>query len=436
MKSIGLLWAQYGPYHFARASALKEHAAPVKVHLLELASHTSAYGWDRSASDLDLISLFPGSVAETLSFREVFRRARRVFGELKLEVCFLPSYAPKQSLAALLAAKSLGIRTVMMNESHAGTARATGLTVLIKRQLVGLFDSALVGGNPQQKYIAALGLPADRILTGYDAIDNDYFTIWADHGREQSAVLRCQYDLPEHYFLSLGRFVAKKNLSTLIRAYSSFVKLSRDSRTHLVMVGSGEEEAGLRSLCQELRLPIYDKKSAGTGQPSAAGSHPVPGVHFYGFRQIEENPVFYALADAFILPSLWEEWGLVVNEAMASSLPVLVSETAGCADDLLESGELHRLPDDESERVNAPGLKGRIRRSGLVFDPKSADELARAMWLLDSCPHLRQRMGQAAREIVEKFSCHNFAVNAMHAALTALGQPSPKPQTVPAGYNG
>jgi len=59
-------------------------------------------------------------------------------------VCFLPSYSPRQSLAALLAAKSIGIRTVMMNESHAGTARAARLDTWIKRRLVSLFDAALV----------------------------------------------------------------------------------------------------------------------------------------------------------------------------------------------------------------------------------------------------------------------------------------------------
>lgn len=77
-------------------------------------------------------------------------------------------------------------------------------------------------------------------------------------------------------------------------------------------------------------------------------------VFFYGFRQIEENPVFYALAEAFILPSLKEEWGLVVNEAMACSLPVIVSRTAGCAEDLLPgseqvTGDVWRVTSGEQE---------------------------------------------------------------------------------------
>ncbi len=99
------------------------------------------------------------------------------------------------------------------------------------------------------------------------------------------------------------------------------------------MVGSGEEESRLLDLCAELKLPVYKKSGAGRQDPASNNKDEPPGVHFYGFRQIDENPVFYALADAFILPSSWEEWGLVVNEAMASGLPVIVSETAGCVED-------------------------------------------------------------------------------------------------------
>ncbi len=174
--AVGILWAQYGPYHFARVAALKDLAGTrSKVFALELSNQTGRdYAWTRSVA-FELITLFPGEVVERLPFWRVFFRARRIFADLKLDVCILPGYAPKQSLAAFLAAKSLGIRTVMMNESHAGTARATGAAARIKRRLVAAFDAALVGGLPQKRYFASLGLPAQKIFTGYDAVDNRYF---------------------------------------------------------------------------------------------------------------------------------------------------------------------------------------------------------------------------------------------------------------------
>jgi len=436
---IGVVWAQFGPYHFARAAALKKLAGRTRVHALELADRTAGYQWKRSEGALELITLCPGSEAEKLAFRQVFLRARKAFAELKLGVCILPSYAPKQSLAALLAARSLGIRTVMMNETHQGTARACGLAKLVKRQLVSMFDAALVGGAPQRRYFASLGLPVERIFAAYDAVDNDYFAQRAEEIRGQSSKFRDRYSLPEHYFLSLGRFVAKKNLSTLIKAYRLFLDSSQLKETHLVLVGSGEEGTRLRWLCHHLKLPLYDKTKVGprhtsddgkgpfaqpaavTGTGSVAAQSKVPGVHFYGFRQIEENPVFYAFADAFILPSLWEEWGLVVNEAMASGLPVVVSETAGCAEDLLEGGLPPNCASTTSlSQARDLQIEHRIRENGLVFDPKATGELSRILLFLESSPRLRAIMGGESRRIVSKFSCEKFGENALHAAQAAL----------------
>jgi glycosyltransferase involved in cell wall biosynthesis len=427
-KSMGVLWVQYGPYHAARLSALRRRAGSAQVHALEFSDRTSVYAWNRAGVPNDLVTICPGTVAEELPFFQVFRQVRRTFADLKLDLCFLPSYAPSQSLAALLAAKSLGIRTVMMNESHAGTARAKGLADTVKRRLVGLFDTAFVGGHPQKRYIASLGLPEKKILTGYDAVDNDYFARRSEEIRSRHREIRAQYQLPEHYFLSLGRFVAKKNLVTLIRSYRQLLDCRPASQTHLVMVGSGEQETALRSLCQELRLPVFDKTEAGTeGQKTGIESGP-PGVHFYGFRQVGENPIFYALADTFVLASLYEEWGLVVNEAMACGLPVVVSETSGCAEDLLVPDRLSLRPDVSAElRKRLLQLARYIRQNGFLFDPKSIPSLANALILLEALPEVRQNMGRASRRIIDRYSCENFAANALLAAHAAFESPAPAP---------
>ena len=422
MTSIAILWSQYGPYHFARVRALKQLAGQTRVHALELGSQSHDYAWTRSGESAELITVCPGMVAEQLPFQTVFRRTRRLLKELGVEVCFLPSYSPQQPLAALLAAKSLGIKTVMMNESHAGTARTGRAGTWVKRRLVGMFDAALVGGAPQKRYFHSLGLPEDRIFIGYDAVDNDYFSRRANDIRNSPDDTRLRYGLPEHYFLSLGRFVAKKNLATLLRAFRKFLDVSPDSKTHLVMVGAGEEEPSLRALCEELRLPTYRpaETSPSESDGTAAPARKKPGVHFFGFRQVEENPNFYALADAFVLPSLYEEWGLVVNEAMASGLPVVVSETAGCAEDLLENGNPNSGANGVLEASLHNGLKGRLRRNGFVFNPGSSDECAAIFRVLESQKELRQSMGAASQEIVEKFSCRQFAKNALRSAQSAL----------------
>ena len=354
---LGVMWAQFGPYHFARVAAFARLTDSLQVHAIEFANQTRDYRWLRDSSDVPLVTLCPGSVTEELSFMAVFLRLRKKLAELGVNVCLVPGYWPRQSLAALLAAKSLGIRVVMMNESHAGTAKDSSLAGVVKRRLVGLFDAALVGGAPQKRYFTSMGFSVDRIFTGYDAVDNDYFTRRADEVRSRKQEIRAEYALPEHYFLSLGRFVPKKNLSLLIRAFRRYLDTSALKQTHLVLVGSGEEEPNLRALCTELRLPICDHTNSLLRAHRSALRAKEPGVHFYGFRQIEESPVFYGLADAFVLPSLKEEWGLVVNEAMASGLPVMVSKTAGCAEDLLEVVK--------PEEAFPPGLNSRMAQLGL-----------------------------------------------------------------------
>jgi glycosyltransferase involved in cell wall biosynthesis len=466
MKSIGIVWAQFGPYHFARAAALQRLVGADNSVAFEIANRTSVYAWERSELKVNVITLCPGALFEKAPLPAVFLSARRELARAGVKVCLIPSYYPLPLLAFLLAAKSLGIKAVMMNEGHAGTSRARGLAAWLKRRLVSLFDSALVGGEPQKRYAAALGLPDAKIFTGYDAVDNDYFTQKAAEIRERQSAVRHQYDLPQNYFLSLGRFVAKKNLATLIRAYHRFLQSDHRRGTHLVMVGSGEEESSLRALCAELQLPVYQKIHSGAEKPASADSsfkdaaadvrrrkpdaesceirrvtsaatgtrsvspETPPGVHFYGFRQLGENPVFYALANAFILPSSCEEWGLVVNEAMACGLPVVVSQTAGCAEDLLpprESGIGTALGAEVSRDVERLRLAGQIRASGIAFDPGSVDELSRALILLDAHPNLRAEMSAQSRSIIGRFSCENFARNALLAVRAAMGEEVPQP---------
>src|SRR5262245_41527389 len=117
MKSIGILWMQYGPYHLARLQALRRWAYPITVQALEISNRSRDYGWERSPVDANLITLIPNATAECSSFGSVFRLVRRELKKSKVEVCLLPSYSPKQCFAALLATKSLGVRAVMMNES-------------------------------------------------------------------------------------------------------------------------------------------------------------------------------------------------------------------------------------------------------------------------------------------------------------------------------
>ena len=193
--TIAICFGQFGPYHHARVSALQREVKDqetkrpkdqeTRVVPVQIASATSTYAWSGPSGVAappqaeDLKTLCEG-VEEAASPVEVFLKARKLFREEKVDVAFLPSYSPARFFALFAAAKSLGIRTVMMNESHAGTEQATGWKRWIKRQIVKQFDAAFVGGEPHKRHFASLGIPADKIFTGYDAVDNDFFASRAD----------------------------------------------------------------------------------------------------------------------------------------------------------------------------------------------------------------------------------------------------------------
>jgi glycosyltransferase involved in cell wall biosynthesis len=235
-------------------------------------------------------------------------------------------------------------------------------------------------------------MPEERIFTGYDAVDNGCFQKASSEARSDAAKVRRGLRLPERYILNLGRMVSKKNLSLLVKAYARMRQQGCGVGVKLVLVGSGEEEPELRILCQVLQLTWKDMSADDLGGPDAD-------VLFYGFRQIDQNPSFYALAECFVLPSLYEEWGLVVNEAMACGLSVLVSKTAGCAEDLILEG-----------------------KNGYTFSPESEEELALRLGEICDSVELRKRMGAESVTIIERWGCGNFAENAIRAAEKALSR--------------
>ena len=400
----------------------------VKIIPVQISRATSTYHWANSPSPcLGLQTLCDG-YEEDAKIAIVFFKALAFFWRENVQLVFLPSYSPARYLALFAAAKLLGVRTVMMNESHAGTEKAKGLTRWLKSQIIEGFDAALVGGEPHKRHFASLGLPVSKIFTGYDAVDNNFFTLSSEALRASDS--RSAFGLPSRYFLSLGRMVYKKNLSTLINAYKRYVQQLADENqastatgippVSLVFVGSGEEEVKLELLARRLGLRVIDRREHGLEasfivDPKSVSSPPFSDghegtVYFYGFRQIHENLVFYSLAEAFILPSLYEEWGLVVNEAMACSLPVVVSCPAGCSEDLLPRGS--------SSSFHSVGLEERA--NGFVFDPNSPEALCEALHRLATAESAeRQRLGRCSLAVVSQFGCENFARQALLAAEAA-----------------
>ncbi len=383
MIETAFLCDRMGPYHYARLSAA---GRLLKITGIEFSALDHTNLWEPyDDRECRRITLFADKPIIEQPFALVIKRVRSVLDGLKPQAVVVSGWDALVSLAALQWCVNIGTPAVMMSESQERDEQRTWWKEAVKRKIVGLNSAGFAGGGPQKAYLKALGIPEERIFTGCDAIDNDYFAKGADLARGQAAALRDKYSLPEKYFLSSGRFVPKKNIAALLKAYAVYRKNGAGNPWKLVLLGDGPLKPELVKLREELGL---------------ADSVLMP-----GFVQYPDLPAYYGLAGAFILPSVSEQWGLVVNEAMASGLPVLVSSRCGCASDLVADGQ-----------------------NGFVFEPEDIDGLARHLSVVsgDGCD--RNKLGEAGRAIIGGWSPAVFAENLKNAVETAMKVP-------PTGYD-
>ena len=378
--AIAVVFHHNGPYHHARLNAAADRLAVTGIEW-------SAKGYDSwGAADAPAryqkISLFPEATDNHPGKSELWRAFWSALEQANPDVVAVNGWNNFGSLVAADCCVRRGIPMVVMSESARQDEPRTWWKEMIKRRIVALYSAALVGGQRHVEYLVELGMPRDRIFTGYDVVDNAYFRRKAEEIRSQKSDVRKQYGLPENYFLSSARFVEKKNLPTLIRAYATYRQKSEASGNppwDLVLLGDGPLREALNTQHSTLNLHGH--------------------VHFPGFKQYDELPVYYALAKAFVHASTTEQWGLVVNEAIASGLPVIVSERCGCVPELVQD-------------------------NGFTFDPTDEHALASLLLQMASLSNdERRRLGDASYRVAANVVPERFGEGLEHAAHLALNQP-------------
>jgi glycosyltransferase involved in cell wall biosynthesis len=384
MLDLAILFHRLGPYHHARLQAAGLRCSLTSV---ELSAVDGTYQWANvaGARGFKRITLFEHSDADAAARREIGRRVHDALSRADPAVVAIPGWSHPAALAALLWCLRRRRPAVMMSDSTAADTIRRRYREAVKRLVVRLCNAALVAGTPQFAYIRSLGLAAGRVFCGYDIVDNVHFALGAQSVRADAPLWRQRLGLPQRFFLAASRFIAKKSLPRLLEAYAAYRQRAGTDAWHLVLLGDGELRADIES-----RI----------ARPDLAGR-----VMLAGFRQYDEVPAYYGLASAFVHASTTEQWGLVVNEAMASGLPVTVSERCGCVPDLVEDG------------VN-----------GFTFDPYDVDALAALMQRVAAMTEERRdAMGRAGQRIIADWGPERFADGLMQAAESALRRPPPAP---------
>lgn len=374
MARVAIYFQMFSPYIIARLQAA---ATACDLIGIEGSRRSAAYAWEpiTGGEIFERHTLFSDQPIEDVAPNEIASSMRRALDLTDPDIVVACGWSQPDALTMLLWARERGRPAILMSESTAVDAKRNWLRELIKGQIVKQFDAALVGGQPQENYVKSLGLEPSRIFRGYNVVDNDFFAERTTALRRDSNALRQQLGLPDRYFLASNRFIEKKNLARLVEAYRLYRFMAGEDAWHLVLMGDGPLRAEIES--QVL--------SAGLSEC----------VHFPGFKQYDELPLYYAMAGAFCHVSTIEQWGLVVNEAMASGLPVLVSQNCGCARDLVHDG-----------------------KNGWLVDPLDIGQMADRLGRLSGTDDIAT-MGEESRNILAAFHPRRFC-DGLQSAINAI----------------
>lgn len=375
---IAVLYDRLGPYHHARLNAL---SCKINLTAIEFSLTDETYAWEliQDSNVYRRLTLFSDKPIGMHSSKTVSSRVKSVLNEINPDVVVIPGWDAPAALVALQWCLETGKPSVILSDSQKNDQKRVWWKELIKSRIVRLHTAAFVGGISHVTYLESLGMPKKRIFSGCDVVDNDYFSVSAKAAHNDEST-RERLNLPQAYFLASGRFVEKKNLFLLLQAYSDYCATAGGTAWSLVLIGDGPLKPKILKLRQELGL---ERK-----------------VLLPGFKQYKELPAYYALAGAFVHASASEQWGLVINEAMACGLPVIVSSACGCVPELINNG-----------------------RNGFIFNPHDMKSLSNCLARMASAECDRRTMGEASREIIAEFNPNSYASNICKSASVALTVP-------------
>jgi glycosyltransferase involved in cell wall biosynthesis len=236
---------------------------------------------------------------------------------------------------AVRAARAAGVEVWLRGESN-DLAQDLLWKKTLKRLRNGwLFrrvDRFLYIGKANRRLYEEFGVVREKLYPAPYAVDNERFAMQAAALRPRRAALRKQWGIPQDAYCVLfcGKFIPKKRPLDLVAAARTVLEKRALSKLHLLFVGSGVLGPELRRVCRV----VSDTEECRTFSQTEYTAV-LPPASFAGFLNQSEITQAYVAADCLVLPSDYgETWGLVVNEALASGLPCLVSQACGCAEDL------------------------------------------------------------------------------------------------------
>jgi glycosyltransferase involved in cell wall biosynthesis len=272
-------------------------------------------------------------------------------------VIFFLGWGTISSLLGIAACRMRGTPVLMFGDSSfppPETSIASRIRAGLLRTIFRLTDRFLVSGNLNADYYRHYGADPSRFHLVPWAIDNARFEEGSRFAPGERAAMRARFGIaPDDMAVVFsGKFLPRKDPMALLRAVDA---MQHRHRTAVIFLGNGELREEMESFARDRKL----------------------NVHFAGFVNQTELPKHYAMADVFVLPSFDDPRATVVNEAMASGLPIVITDRCGPIGDIVQHGD-----------------------NGFVFAPGDVQALTRHLDALAADPELRARMARRSREII------------------------------------
>jgi glycosyltransferase involved in cell wall biosynthesis len=313
--------------------------------------------------DLDLLGGYRHRFLRNFGFGEGYTRLINpgivralLFGKYDAVIFFL-GWGTITSLLGIAACRMRGTPVILYGDSSFPPPErgiASRLRAGMLRTIFRLTDRFLVSGVLNADYYRHYGVDDTRFHLVPWAIDNSRFEEGSRFAPGEREAMRARFGIRDEQLAIVfsAKFLPRKDPMTLLRAVDA---MQHRERAAVLFLGNGELRGEMERFARERGLS----------------------VHFAGFINQTELPKHYAMADVFVLPSLDDPRATVVNEAMASGLPVVISDRCGPIADIVQHGD-----------------------NGFVFAAGDAPTLARQLDTLAADPELRARMAARSREII------------------------------------
>ena len=289
-------------------------------------------------------------------------------------------FIPSEIMAAIWCIKN-GIPYIIWFESHDRGLETTFWRKIIKQiivePLIKRASAYFAVGSYAREKILKSGVSPEKVYIILNSPDVDKWIKETDNLREKRNDIRKNLGLGDgSVLLFVGRMVPEKGLEELINAYRKIIKEGLTDNLELLLVGEGPLLKSLIEKCHKMGL---DK------------------VHFAGFVDPDNLYPYYAAADMFVLPSRYETFGVVVQEAAAARLPLIVSDCCGAAAEILHDQE-----------------------NGFIFKAGDYNSLAEKIVSLASLKNKWAMMGEKSRIIAKKFDFNHGEEQFMKAVQFSL----------------